>query len=155
MPEEADALRAGGTCSYRRPRLQPFQRRPTAAEDSGSYSGHGRRISVSTRPGEKRSDQSRVTMCAEVCDAIDGEGVRNARVGCCCRVDNMGAVCQPDCPDCHCGMRCSHTGIRSFQPGRSGEKTGTGRPPRRGGEVWARHAWVWPVRESLAVHEAA
>lgn len=90
---------AGNTCSYSRPRLHPCQRRPTAADDSGSYSGHsreerggvsqtrrstngtgggnwwegatagmrapghGRRISVSTRPGEKSSDQSRVTMC--------------------------------------------------------------------------------------------
>ena len=53
----------GSTCSYSRPRLQPAQRRPTAADASGSYSGHGRRISVSTRPGEKSSDQSRVTIC--------------------------------------------------------------------------------------------
>lgn len=51
MPEEADALRAGGTCSYRRPRLQPFQRRPTAAEDSGSYSApRGNRAQCSQQP---------------------------------------------------------------------------------------------------------
>jgi len=60
-------LRSGGPlggkeCSCKRPKLVPCQRRPTAADVSGSYSGQGLRTKRSCRPGEKRSDQSRVTV---------------------------------------------------------------------------------------------
>ena len=39
--------------------------------------GHGRRMRVSTRPGEKRSDQSRVTICdlAATEDTSDAKGL--------------------------------------------------------------------------------
>ena len=41
----------------------------------------------------------------------------------------------------HCGMRCSHTGIRSFHGGR--RCVGMGGPPLcREGEVVARHEWI-------------
>ena len=52
-----------------------------------------------------------------------------------------------------CGMRCSHTGMRSFQAGR--RFVGMGGPPRRPVDiVLGRHEWIWPLRVSVDVHDA-
>ena len=124
-----ERLSSGDTCSYSFPRLWPDQRRPTAADDSGSYSGHGRRI-MSERPGERSSDQSRATSCdSRPREENDASERRESPNGVLLR-DEIRLV-RPALCEVHCGIRCSQTGIRSFQVGRA--SIGSGAPPRRAG----------------------
>ena len=144
--------------------------------------GHGRRMSVSTRPGEKRSDQSRVTICCaqkaapeavSTCGKVYTKSQRVGGVLTDLAADEaseayglkvlprdgggeMLLIFAPWSDVSQWGMRCSHTGIRSFHGGR--KCTGRGGPPPfrfPGEDDAARHAWIWPERVSLAVHDAS
>ena len=141
---------------------------------------------VSTRPGEKSSDQSRVTICCERSANPSGVGAigerlgdairerdERTRAGCerggartdlvaeetseeygvkLARDDSGVRYCVPSVVS-QCGMRRSHTGMRSFHAGR--RLVGTTPPPRRpGGEELARQVWICPLRVSVAVQDA-
>jgi hypothetical protein len=95
---------------------------------------------VSARPGEKSSDQSRVVIWERAADDAVEYCDENGSKALCDRVWLSRSREFIIVESWYCGMRRSHTGMRSFHGGRM--FVGMGVPPRRGGEPPPRHEWI-------------